>query len=117
MASLPLELQKAIRGQEVAITAGDNLIRTEMAVGKERRRRKSTLRVDTMTLNFTVTIPQLHMFESFFKDDLRDGALSFDMIHPVKGGTVTANFDKKGYKFRSIGRAVLLITSTVELRG
>lgn len=115
MATLPVSLQKAIRGNEVSVAIGDNTIRTEMAVGATRVRRRSSFRVDVMPIPMTVTVAELAVFESFFSDTIRDGSLPFYMTHPVKGGSVKVRFDKNRYTFKTIGSHTFHITSSVEI--
>lgn len=115
MATLPAGLQDAIRGDEINISTGDNVVRTKMAIGAERSRRRSSLRVDVMPLSMTLSIPLLTEFEDFFTNTTRDGSLPFYMVHPVKGGQVKVRFTKKGYKLKTIGDRVFSVTTTVEI--
>lgn len=64
---------------------------TETGPGKVRRR--STARVKQHSLTFLLTAGQLAIFESFFEDDLGDGASAFRWNDPVTGGTADWRFD------------------------
>lgn len=75
---------------------------TEVGPGKVRRR--STARVRQLPFNVHVTDAQLDDFVAFFQDDLLDGALAFDLIDPVAGGTRSFRFSPQSpYSVSPIG--------------
>jgi hypothetical protein len=63
---------------------------TEVGPGKQRRR--STARMQVWSLQFSLTDAQRATFESFFEDDLSDGALAFDWEDPVTESAASWKF-------------------------
>jgi len=108
-------LQSRIRGNEVSGTIGDNVIRSQMSIGPEKRRRRSTARVDKFPLRMTLNVTELTEFISFYDTDLRDGSLSFDMTHPVTGVVRQFAFTSSTYNYRSIGNSHYYLTAELDL--
>jgi hypothetical protein len=113
MPTMPLELQAAIRGNEVSATIGDNVLRSKEPTGY--RRRRYSARTDELPLRMTVSTDQLVLFGEWYTDALRDGTLSFDMIDKVSGLTRNYAFKKGAYKYRNIGMNSYYITAELEV--
>lgn len=103
MAVLSSVLQQAIDGDKVSSSVGGNVIFSKTAVGLPRKRRRFSNRVDNLPVTMTMDLDLFNQFELFYKDDLRDGSLSFTMTHPVRGVSINASFTDKGYSYQSIG--------------
>ncbi|MEQ1901853.1 MAG: hypothetical protein ABL866_14115 [Devosia sp.] len=86
-ASLP---RCALRGKQRSPAPNVIAFGTEVGPGKVRRR--STARIRRMTLPFLLTRAEVPIFEAFFEDDLKDGALEFSMNDPVTGDGATWRF-------------------------
>jgi hypothetical protein len=114
MPTMPLELQAAIRGNEVSATIGDNVLRSGMDMGPEKRRRKYSLRYDVIPLRMTVDITQLALFDEWYTNTLRAGTLAFDMIDKVSGQIRSYAFRKGAYKYRNIGISSYYITAELD---
>lgn len=70
-----------------------NIVSFGTEVGPGKRRRRSTARTKLWGLQFFMTATQLATFESFFEDDLKDGALSFNWVDPADSTTWSLLFD------------------------
>lgn len=76
---------------------------TETGPGKVRRR--STARVQNVSMSLLVTQAQLEDFLEFFRDDLEDGALVFTWTDPVEGGAASFRFSPSDpYSVAAAGR-------------
>lgn len=92
--TLPQEFQRS--GFQRAPKAS-NVIAFGTEVGPGKTRRRSTARTKSHTGTVPgLTLAQVAIFESFFENDLADGALTFTWSDPVAGGTATWRFDTEG---------------------
>ena len=66
---------------------GSTLVSTQMDKGPDKRRRRSTARVDTFQVSFIMDTTQVQTFENFVDNDLNGGALSYQWEHPRTGNT------------------------------
>ena len=73
--------------------AGSNVIRTKVASGPAKLRRRFTFAVPKLTWPTTpFTDTQLATFWTFFRTTIKDGSLKFQIPHPRDGATVEARF-------------------------
>lgn len=56
-------------------------------------RRRSTVRTRPASCSFVFTRDQYVVFDAWFRDDLKDGALRFAYVHPVTGEPGQWTFD------------------------
>lgn len=82
-------------------TLEDNVIEYQPEVGPPTSRRRSTAVGSTSSASFGFTDAQRTTFESFFRDDIKDGALSFTWDHPVT--FVEYDWLIKSIKFTHVG--------------
>ena len=88
-ATLPQELNP--RGHREDLP--DNLIRSSVDAGPEKRRRRVTAAVRPLVGRMIMTSSQLDVLEAFFRSDIGDAALSFDFPTPRDpGATLTVVF-------------------------
>ena len=88
-ATLPQELNR--RGYSESLPA--NVIRTSVDAGPEKRRRRFTAAVRPLAGRMIMASVQLDTLETFFRDVIGDGALSFDFPAPRDpGSTLTVVF-------------------------
>lgn len=83
--------------------AADNVIRTDMAYGPQKRRRRGTAAPKPITIEVILDPDQWGTFLSFYEDTLNDGALSFEWVHPRTQETAMFGFTA-GYEARAVGR-------------
>lgn len=72
----------------------DNVLRTQMDAGPSFSRRRYTAVSRTLGVPVVFNGAQRVIFDDFFRDDLKDGSLSFDWTDPVDDSTVTFRFTK-----------------------
>ncbi|MBW5802052.1 hypothetical protein [Halomonas elongata] len=66
------------------------VLRSEMAVGPAKTRRRSTAAPLTIPVVYgLITRAQAETFEAFFVNDIGAGSLPFDWVHPRLGTTVS----------------------------
>lgn len=91
MITWPASLPCSLRGKQR--TPVPNVIAFGTEVGSGKVRRRSTARGKKQTFPFVLSRDQVAIFEAFFEDDLRDGALSFRWADPVTLVTHEWRFD------------------------
>lgn len=91
MATLPSYVQISFDGFRIQKESG--IIRTEFENGPPRQARfkSRTMRTRAATL-FIDSKTDFLAFETWFADDLEQGALFFNMTDPVSGSTIQARF-------------------------
>ncbi len=62
---------------------GDNVIRSPADSGAEKRRRRFTSVVDPLNCYVRITIDQIEILKTFYRDDIKSGALAFDFPDPL----------------------------------
>lgn len=62
----------------------------EPDVGLPIERRVGTVRMTEMSVTYSMTLEQVETFSDFFYDDLQQGALELQIMHPRKGTAVKA---------------------------
>lgn len=70
-------------------TTPDVLLRTQMDSGPAKVRRRTTTDIRRFTMVFMMTQAQVAIFDTFLLTDLKNGSLSFTMMHPRTEATVT----------------------------
>jgi len=61
----------------------DNAIRTPMETGDIKIRRRFTGQYDIISGAIDMSAAQFETFKTFWRDDLKDGSLAFDWVHPT----------------------------------
>jgi len=61
----------------------DNAIRTPMETGDVKIRRRFTGQYDIISGTIDMSATQFEAFKLFWRDDLKDGSLAFDWVHPT----------------------------------
>ncbi len=81
-------------------------------------RRRSTVQLSTATFAFVLTAAQVETFESFVKDELAGGVLSFTIVHPRRDTLVTAQFSgDPPYRIAWLAPDAYTLTFTALVRG
>ncbi len=70
----------------------DNVLRSQVDAGPEKRRRRFTARSEFITCEWDFTAAEYTTFKAFFEDDTFDGSIEFEFPHPETGLTVDAAF-------------------------
>ena len=70
----------------------DNLIRSNMDIGVDKIRRRTTSAPRDLSFTLKLNQTQLQTLDDFYVTDTFSGSLSFDYIHPRTGSTVKARF-------------------------
>jgi hypothetical protein len=113
--TLSAELQKAIDGMGIKTSVtDDHLLRSEMASGVQRVRRKLSRRKKSMSIKMILKNTQLYSFEQFYEDELYNGSIPFFMTNPVTGLQISAMIDKGGFKHKPLGLDNFELTMRVE---
>lgn len=73
-------------------TAPNNTIRTEMAAGPAKLRRRSTAAVRTISCQLRLSYAQRDVLDGFYLTDTASGSVPFDWVHPVTRAAVTMRF-------------------------
>jgi hypothetical protein len=94
MPNWPLTLPQGPLAEGYQESPGKTVIRTPMEVGPAKQRRCYTAGVKQITLTWELEGSEVDTFETFFKETLEGGALSFEMPHPRLGGSITVRFVK-----------------------
>ena len=91
MAALPNYVQISFDGFSVKKESG--IIRTEFESGPPRQARFKYRTMRTMSARlFIESKSNFLLFQTWFEDDLEQGALFFDMTDPISGATIEARF-------------------------
>lgn len=81
----PTSLPQVVNKSGFNYKPGDTTIRSEMEVGPDKIRRRSTRPVDTMSLTMNVTQAQYTTLYTFWDVDLNGGVNQFVFNHPITG--------------------------------
>ncbi|MBI1215690.1 MAG: hypothetical protein GC185_07720 [Alphaproteobacteria bacterium] len=73
-------------------TLPDLALRTDMAQGPAKLRRRTTAGVAQLSLAYFMTKVQVQVLVDFYTDDLIGGTQSFTFIHPRSGDAVLCRF-------------------------
>lgn len=71
---------------------GTTTVRTQMDVGPDKLRRRTTAAVSTLTMRMLMTKTEVGNLETFYDGTTAQGSLRFDFVHPRTGSTVEARF-------------------------
>lgn len=111
MPSWPATLPAAPLMNGLGMTPQPNVISFGTEVGPGKVRRRSTARVSALAAGLLLTQDQLEDFLAFFRDDLKDGALSFDWTDHVEGDAASFRFlPTDPYRVALAGRALWSVT-------
>lgn len=75
---------------------GDPVLRTETDVGPGISRRRFTASVISLKMNFVLSTAETVILDTFWRDTLSYGALTFNWTHPRTGEDGTFKFKKGG---------------------
>jgi len=64
---------------------GTTTVRTQMDVGPDKVRRRTTAAVDQISVGYMMTKSQVSTFDGFYDSTTNQGALRFDATHPRTG--------------------------------
>lgn len=107
MPSWPVTLPQDFLRDGFQRTPQSNVISFGTEVGGGKVRRRSTARTKVHTGTLQLTKAQVALFEEFFENDLKDGALSFDWTDPVTDDFVAWRFDPDNvYTLREIAKDI-----------
>jgi len=71
-------------------------------IGEALTRRRSTVQITQISMNFYMTIEQLAIFKNFYQKSISGGALAFYMPHPITGGSVKVKIGTNGYTYNPV---------------
>lgn len=93
-----------------------NLISFGTEVGPGKVRRRTTARSKLQNIKFVMTTAQLNTFQTFFEDDLGDGALTFTLEDPVTEVVSEYRFDpQRPWNATALGADNWEFTASIEL--
>lgn len=72
----------------------DNVVQFDADVGAPKRRRRSSDKSIAISVQFAIKHTDYATFMNFYRNDIRDGALSFDWKHPITQVTMKTFFTK-----------------------
>lgn len=98
----PGSLQQLLSEANFGVTFGDTALRSDMAYGPQKTRRRFTKGVDTYSASIYLTMAQYTIFYNFYDTTLNGGVLPFTFPHPIT--QVSTDFRFKGPpKITSLG--------------
>ena len=74
------------------VTPQDSVVRSSMDAGPPSRRNRFTATTTDLSYTMLLTGEQIGTLRAFYRDTLRNGALSFDWTDPVDGSAVSIAF-------------------------
>lgn len=93
MAAWPATLQQSFCTEDMSIVKDDNIIRSEVSMGKPKRRRRYTSEREIFKGSFILkSVTEYNTFMAFYNTTLVDGSLPFEHDHPVTGSTKDFEF-------------------------
>ena len=92
MPTWPLTLPQSPLMDGYTETPPENTIRTQMDVGPDKVRRRTTSNPRPIQCSYVLTGAQLTILDDFYTGDAAGGATEFDMPHPRTGVTVSVRF-------------------------
>jgi len=81
----PISLPQAPITRALEVSPPDLLVRSSMDVGPAKVRRRATVGVTVFAIEMAMTATQLATFETFWRDTVLGGALTFDFKNPQTG--------------------------------
>ena len=103
MPSWPTSLPQQISQRGYRESLADNVIRTSVDAGPEKRRRRFTSAVRPLSGSMTMTSAQLDILTTFYDDDVASGALAFDFRAPRDQSTMLSVVLKQPPSWTNLG--------------
>jgi len=98
-------------------SAPSNMLKTPMATGPDKRRRRSTTAIRPISGQIDCTAAQVETLDQFFNTTLRSGILSFTWVHPRTQLPATFKFAKEpDYGSPRGGGAYYRVSLSLELQ-
>lgn len=86
MPTFPSSLPALDTLESFSATFADNVLRTAMEVGPEKRRRRSTVAARPLAVGHRAySLAQTQALHAFYRDELLGGTLQFEMYDPLTG--------------------------------
>lgn len=92
MPTWPTTLPQILEQRSYREGMPDNVLRTSVDAGPEKRRRRFTAAPRPLAGTIRMTGMELQQFETFFRTTLADGTLAFDFPHPRTQATLSVVF-------------------------
>lgn len=90
----PSQLQKVFNADTFRETLPDNVIRSDVDVGPQKLRRRTTSAVTPITAGIFLPIEHYQTLKDFYEVDCAGGVLPFELEHPITG-------DLEEFRFRA----------------
>lgn len=113
MTDFPLDINETLELTTLDETPEENSAVFQPAVGPSKSRRRSTLSGATISFRLRLSKAQLNTLDDFWRTDLKDGTLPFNMLHPRLETTATFRFESPP-KYKPVSQDHW--TADVELR-
>lgn len=111
----PNTLPQYVERSGYAEKPGDNTIETPVDAGPAKVRRRFTADVRRFTVALKMSAAQCDTFEAFWRDDLLQGALPFDWVHPRTRAATTYLFRKPHWSLGvASGGGFVVVTLNLE---
>jgi hypothetical protein len=78
-------------------------------IGETLTRRRSTVEIKRMSMNFLMSYQQLSNFKDFYKKSIANGALAFYMPHPITGDAVKVKLGSNGYTYNPVSNSSVVL--------
>jgi hypothetical protein len=101
MPSWPETLPQYVLVQGYGEQPPETAVWSRMEAGPDASRRRFTAGETPVTAAIAVTAAQKTILESFFKDDLKGGALAFDWVHPVTRAAASMRLRRVAFQAES----------------
>jgi len=95
-------------------TPQSNVIRSSMATGPAKQRRRFTAKIINYDMVFHMTAAQKATLDTFYETTLSDGITPFDFTHPISGATVSLRFMEDPPSYRAVAPTLFAVTIKVE---
>lgn len=112
--SWPVSLPAFVMRPGYSEKPGDTTMETPMDSGATKTRRKGTADIRRFTTAMQMTAAQFDDFEGFWRDDLAQGSLPFDWVHPRTRAATTLIFRKPHWSLSALPGGYVEVSMTLE---
>lgn len=113
----PSSLQDNFNRGTFRRTPGNNSIYTKMDTGPQKVRRRTTLRVDSISGNILLKDnTEYNDFINWYTSTLQDGTLSFYFDDPVTGNQLEVQFLENGMDISDVGFQTYAVKMSLEVK-
>ena len=116
MPSWPASLPQQLSQRGYSESLADNVIRTSVDAGPEKRRKRFTAAVRPLSGSMVMTSAQIDTMTTFFDTDLASGALAFDLNAPRDQTTTLSVVFRQPPSWTNLGGDSYAVTLEMEIQ-